>query len=390
VAARQYVELTFTVYPGADNGTTRVYEDDGLTTAYLDGAYAWTRAEYQRTPDSLTLKVATEGQFPELPTNRVVNLEIVNAPPASKVSVNGAEVPFGRFGGSGTWSYDGQSLTLVVQGVAVPTTETVVIDVEFVDTVTPHTYSGYKGLLRAAVLAKRNLDETRATPGAHTPAPAYTCVAAAMGETLALLAGVDPSAMLSVASNLSATYSAALVEIQALMPPPPPPPGALVQMFNKERNDHILCGTTDCAASQDGYTQVRVEGFQPDKTEPNAVPLNDFWNPGNADNWVSTSSEPTHKGYSAAGFTDGFVLNASTASTAPLECYMSEDGKDHMSVATDAGRAEAKTLGYSLCTDTPKAYVYTKPKQSGTSMRANGVDATRVSYSIALLQAALL
>jgi alpha-glucosidase (family GH31 glycosyl hydrolase) len=36
---RQYDSLVFSVFPGATSGSTKVYEDDGATTAYVDGKF---------------------------------------------------------------------------------------------------------------------------------------------------------------------------------------------------------------------------------------------------------------------------------------------------------------------------------------------------------------
>lgn len=61
-AEQQYEALTFTIYPGASNGTGRVYEDDAKTSAYLDGSLAWTTASYTRSPTSTSVTIVTNGR----------------------------------------------------------------------------------------------------------------------------------------------------------------------------------------------------------------------------------------------------------------------------------------------------------------------------------------
>ena len=59
------------IVPGASSGSTKVYEDDGKTTAYLTAnAYAWTTASYSASASSVTVTISTSGSYPELPANR--------------------------------------------------------------------------------------------------------------------------------------------------------------------------------------------------------------------------------------------------------------------------------------------------------------------------------
>ncbi len=48
LASKSYSFLGFRVAPGAESGFGAVYEDDGATTAYLDGHYSFTTLQYSR------------------------------------------------------------------------------------------------------------------------------------------------------------------------------------------------------------------------------------------------------------------------------------------------------------------------------------------------------
>ena len=77
---------------------------------------------------------------------------------------------------------------------------------------------GLKGKLRHALLAKANLDETRTTPGAHTPYPGGSLIsqAASSAEALSFLAGSSATDFTALLSNFSSVYSGAVQEIVAM------------------------------------------------------------------------------------------------------------------------------------------------------------------------------
>ena len=61
-AAAQYTALVFDIFPGATKGDTKVYEDDGKTTAYLDGAtFAWLSASCVKAGATLTFTATMDG-----------------------------------------------------------------------------------------------------------------------------------------------------------------------------------------------------------------------------------------------------------------------------------------------------------------------------------------
>jgi hypothetical protein len=135
----QYSTLIFSVFPGADNGKSSVYEDDGSTTAYVNGEFAWTHFIYDRVDSTngfevLNCSVVTESSFDSMLTERKygfyqvlyrrvatqiqsfkcsVIVKVVNSNLPSKVLVDSQVIPFSRYPVEGSWSYDGDEMTLV-------------------------------------------------------------------------------------------------------------------------------------------------------------------------------------------------------------------------------------------------------------------------------------
>jgi len=85
-------ELELAVFPGS--GTFRLYEDDGLTEAYLRGQHEWTVIETQQ-PDAHTWTVAiapVEGHCDVLPEARGYMIALRGCARPVRVTVNGTQV----------------------------------------------------------------------------------------------------------------------------------------------------------------------------------------------------------------------------------------------------------------------------------------------------------
>ena len=205
-AQRAYRELEFTVFnPTKLGGKSSVYEDDGNTTAYAtDGVAAYTHASYTVSEaGALEFSVASQGleganlESAGVPATRLYTLKLVNANPPASVEVAGTKLPFSRYTPHprGTWHYDGDEMTLVVNAASVSTSDSVKITVNGAMP-TSAISSGIKGQMRHSILAKANLDETRKTPGAHTPVAGGSLIdqAASTAESFSFLAGNDVDA----------------------------------------------------------------------------------------------------------------------------------------------------------------------------------------------------
>lgn len=196
VAARQYGELIFSVYPGSTSGSTDVYEDDGESTRYVDGKFAYSSASYSRSSDSGDLKfqISTKGTYESLPAQRKISLRIVNGAPVSSISINGekADIPYQRYPGNApSWTYEGATATTVIALPAQATATTMTVDITFTDTDVDT--AGIRGRISRALAAKHSLDAIRKTPGAHAAGYGKLDAVAVAGDVLARAAGSSSS-----------------------------------------------------------------------------------------------------------------------------------------------------------------------------------------------------
>lgn len=157
------------MFPGAGSGETSVFEDDGIRTGYLQGQHAQINAKYSVSSSSLEFSVVTEGAFEGQPNKRTVTLRLINAAPPQKVLHGGVELKFNQFGGVGTWRYEGPTMELVMEGVAVDVSKPQSFSVSFAEDLSDMwqsgAFAGLRGAIAHANLAKQKLDETRITPG---------------------------------------------------------------------------------------------------------------------------------------------------------------------------------------------------------------------------------
>ena len=117
-AAQPHDELELAVFPGA--GTFRLYEDDGLTEAYLRGQYEWTAIETQQ-PDARTWTVniaPVEGHCDALPDTRGYTVTLRGCARPARVTVNGIDV---------TCNYDEAKLTACITVPKQPKSQPVVV-----------------------------------------------------------------------------------------------------------------------------------------------------------------------------------------------------------------------------------------------------------------------
>jgi hypothetical protein len=132
-------ELTFTVFGGVEvsaggsfTKSTKVYDDDGLSTAYSGNAFSWTdvsctwaRAASSSAADSVTCTISPpQGSRAHLPATRVYTWRFLGSYPPESVTVNGAAVAADTLGSPdawgenaawaadvNSWSYEGSTLS---------------------------------------------------------------------------------------------------------------------------------------------------------------------------------------------------------------------------------------------------------------------------------------
>ncbi|HOT92856.1 MAG TPA: glycoside hydrolase family 31 protein [Anaerolineae bacterium] len=111
-------QLELVVFPGT--GTFRLYEDDGLTEAYLRGQYEWTAIE-TRQPDERTWTVGiapVEGHCDALPDVRGYTVTLRGCARPVTVMLNGAPAE---------WRYDAESLSTAITVPKLPKSQSLVI-----------------------------------------------------------------------------------------------------------------------------------------------------------------------------------------------------------------------------------------------------------------------
>ncbi|HNS49776.1 MAG TPA: glycoside hydrolase family 31 protein [Anaerolineae bacterium] len=105
--ALRHDRLILAVFPGPE-GAFRLYEDDGLTEAYLDGEYEWTPIE-SRMASFNTWEVrigASEGSCPALPRSRSLEVRLRGSRSPEAVLVDGQPHT--------SWTYSARSLTTTI------------------------------------------------------------------------------------------------------------------------------------------------------------------------------------------------------------------------------------------------------------------------------------
>ena len=92
-----------------------------MTMGYLKDGFAWTTASYSGAGGAVTVTIGTAGSYPGLPNARTYCVRLLDAPPpAAGVTVNGAGLPYARFGGPGSWTFDGTAMAVVACAAGLP------------------------------------------------------------------------------------------------------------------------------------------------------------------------------------------------------------------------------------------------------------------------------
>ena len=157
------------------------------------------------------------------------------------------------------------------------------------------------------------------------------------------------------------------------------------QTYNAKNGDSVLCFSEACRAAN--HDPIRIEGYampaspQPPLTPPTppTVPLLDCFDASRHDNWMSTNNGSCPAGYSRVGGVQAYALAAGggadrTASsggdgdadadnneTAVLETFVHAARGQHVTVATDEGRAWAAAHGYSSLAVLGRIYTAQRP-----------------------------
>ena len=250
-----YSALTFSIYPGATEGSGVAYEDDGVSDEYLVGHHATVTCSYAHAKaggkggkggkggadsgkggaaaagtTTTTITLARNGSFPQQGhTPRVYHVAIVSTMPPASVTALGRAVPHASSlaataarsaTGAASWWYDGPSLTLHLTTDAIDlSTAAHTFKMTTIAPVDDAQLSGLKGVFAHANLAKDNFDMTRSEPGAHDTHGGALSKLSSVGDGLSYQAAKDPAGFIKALGAYKAGLAAAIAEIGTLKGP---------------------------------------------------------------------------------------------------------------------------------------------------------------------------
>ena len=167
---------------------------------------------YVRSPNGLRITVDHRGAYQDMPRERRYVFRIVHGLPPDAVTVMDRPVPYARFGGAGTWTYDAPATALVISTAPLPTAGPVAVVVTHAPDSPALPFSGLKGALAHSATAKANLDEVRRTP--ESPSQGALQRAASAGAHLSFIAGASRAAFAAAVAAYPAMVRAALAEVR--------------------------------------------------------------------------------------------------------------------------------------------------------------------------------
>jgi hypothetical protein len=200
---------------GAEEGatattSTRLYDDDGATVAYLEGEYAWTTVQctWRRGSAggggggdtvSCTIHPPEGAGFRGMPARRRYALRFLNTLPPTTVAVNGAGVSLDPLGGPDAfgenaawaadamaWSYDGEGTSTWVRiGVAQPLAAALTVTLTFPVGSAVDDALATKGLSRKLARVTACKEEIDALYGAVFPSDVETMLNISAAASLA-------------------------------------------------------------------------------------------------------------------------------------------------------------------------------------------------------------
>lgn len=124
-------QLYLYIAPGMCDSQTSVYEDDGNSQAY-ETDYATTLVTKTIADGKAIVKIdARKGEYAGMKPERRLRVIFDNILPPTCVKVNGVEVPYSRFEGTGCWMYDGRELAATVVLDATSCNEDVTVEITY-------------------------------------------------------------------------------------------------------------------------------------------------------------------------------------------------------------------------------------------------------------------
>ena len=141
-------QLYLYIAPGMCDSQTSVYEDDGKSQAY-ETDYATTLVTKTIADGKALVKIAArKGEYAGMKPERRLRVVFDNILPPACVKVNGVEVPYSRFEGTGCWMYDGRELAATVVLDTTSCNEDVTVEITYNPQESRELLDGKKALMR--------------------------------------------------------------------------------------------------------------------------------------------------------------------------------------------------------------------------------------------------
>lgn len=122
--------LVVTCIPG-DNGSTELYEDDGISGNY-DTKYATTTISQRNQDNAIEVVIAPrKGSFDNAPQLRRYEIRLPAQMPPRRVTINGKEIAYARYASENEWGYDAYTLSPIVYTALQSTAEECVVRLEY-------------------------------------------------------------------------------------------------------------------------------------------------------------------------------------------------------------------------------------------------------------------
>ncbi len=92
-ASRPFVGLDVIIYPGATQGSTWVYDDDGMSVAYEKGTFSNTTVNYTTSNPCIAVNVGASGGFSGQPAARTYAFHLLQPMLVVRVLLDGLPLP---------------------------------------------------------------------------------------------------------------------------------------------------------------------------------------------------------------------------------------------------------------------------------------------------------
>jgi len=121
--------LILKVFPGKDT-MVKIYEDEGNNLGFKHGLFSHMPVQSQRQGNRQTILIGpVSGSFPGQLPARSYALHLVRCLPPKEVTVNGVSWSYSEKPAHGTWNYNGQELTVVIQIPPQPLAEPLAVEI---------------------------------------------------------------------------------------------------------------------------------------------------------------------------------------------------------------------------------------------------------------------